>query len=158
MTCECLIAEKSRTWLICHLRRLLAKTCQTITDCLFDGQRVGREVLSLDEIFPIHKANETLRFGKYKGKTIADVYKADARYLHWLETTDRFLKIDFEELKRLYPDIERHSDVPILERTIGFGKYKGKRYGDIKDDIPYLEWLVSIDEITMEDFKLITKN
>lgn len=75
MTCECLIAEKSRTWLICHLRRLLAKTCQTITDCLFDGQRVGREVL-----------------------------------------------------------------------------------GDIKDDIPYLEWLVSIDEITMEDFKLITKN
>lgn len=114
--------------------------------------------VSLDEIFPIHKANETLRFGKYKGKTIADVYKADARYLHWLETTDRFLKIDFEELKRLYPDIERHSDVPILERTIGFGKYKGKRYGDIKDDIPYLEWLVSIDEITMEDFKLITKN
>ena len=62
--------------------------------------------VSLDEIFPIHRANETLMFGKYKGKTLADIYKIDCQYLHWLETTDRFFKVDFEELKRLYPDIE----------------------------------------------------
>lgn len=30
--------------------------------------------VSLDEIFPIHRANETLMFGKYKGKTIAEIY------------------------------------------------------------------------------------
>lgn len=82
--------------------------------------------VSLDEIFPIHRANETLMFGKYKGKTLADIYKIDCQYLHWLETTDRFFKVDFEELKRLYPDIERYSDVSILDKTIDFGKYKGK--------------------------------
>ena len=65
-------------------------------------------------------------FGKYKGKTLADIYKIDCQYLHWLETTDRFFKVDFEELKRLYPDIERYSDVSILDKTIDFGKYKGK--------------------------------
>ena len=112
---------------------------------------------SLDEIFPIHRANETLMFGKYKGKTLADIYKIDCQYLHWLETTDRFFIVDFEELKRLYPDIERYSDVSILDKTIDFGKYKGKKYSDIKDDIPYLEWLISIDKISIDEFKLITK-
>ena len=82
--------------------------------------------VSRDEIFPIHRANETLMFVKYKGKTLADIYKIDCQYLHWLETTDRFFKVDFEELKRLYPDIERYSDVSILDKTIDFGKYKGK--------------------------------
>jgi len=88
--------------------------------------------VSLDEIFPIHRANETLMFGKYKGKTIAEIYKIDCQYLHWLETTDRFFKVDFEELKHLYPDIERYSDVSILDKTIDFGKYKGKNIVTLK--------------------------
>ena len=113
--------------------------------------------VSLDEIFPIHKADETLMFGKYKGKTIGDIYQIDYQYLHWLETTDRFFKIDFEELKRLHPNTEQFSNISILDKTINFGKYKGQKYNDIKDDIPYLEWLVSIDKITIEDFGLITK-
>lgn len=113
--------------------------------------------VSLDEIFPIHRADEILMFGKYKGKTIGDIYQIDNQYLHWLETTDRFFKIDFEELKCLHPNTEQFSDVSIWNKTINFGKYKGQKYNDIKDDIPYLEWLVSIDKITIEDFKLITK-
>lgn len=88
--------------------------------------------VSLDEIFPIHRANETLMFGKYKGKTIAEIYKIDCQYLHWLETIDRFFKVDFEELKHLYPDIERYSDVSILDKTIDFGKYKGKNIVTLK--------------------------
>ena len=40
---------------------------------------------------------------------------------------------------------------------LNFGKYKGKKYSDIKDDIPYLEWLISIDKISIDEFKLITK-
>lgn len=59
--------------------------------------------------------------------------------LHWLETTDRFFKIDFEELKQLYPNVESPSNVPITEKIIDFGKYKGKKFGDIKDDTAYLE-------------------
>ena len=85
-----------------------------------------------------------------------DNSEIDYQYLHWLETADRFFKIDFEELKHLYPNIERYSDASILDKTIDFGKYKGKKYSDIKDDITYLEWLISIDKITIEDFKLIT--
>lgn len=30
------------------------------------------------------------------------------------------------------------------------------RFLDLKDDISYLEWLVSIDKISIEDFELLT--
>lgn len=108
--------------------------------------------VSLDEIFPIHKADEILMFGKYKGKSLGDIYKMDYQYLYWLETTDRLFKIDFKELKRLYPNVEKTLDISISERIIDFGKYKGQKFGDIKDDISYLEWLVSIGKISIEVF------
>lgn len=111
--------------------------------------------VSLNEIFPIHKASEIIQFGKYKGKSFGEIYEIDSQYLLWLETTDRFFKIDFEELKRLYPDVEKMSDVLISDKIINFGKYKGKKYKDIKDDIQYLEWLVSIGKLSVEDMKLL---
>ena len=112
--------------------------------------------VSLDEIFPIHKADEVLMFGKYKGKSLSDIYKIDYQYLYWLTTTDRFFKIDFEELKKSYPDIEKHLEMSISDRIIDFGKYKGQKFSDIKDDVSYLEWLVSIEKISKEDFNLLT--
>lgn len=112
--------------------------------------------VSLDKIFPIHRADEILMFGKYKGKSLSDIYKIDYQYLYWLETTDGFFKIDFEELKRLYPNAEQSSGISISEKMIDFGKYKGKSFSEIKDDISYLEWLVSIDKISKEDFKVLT--
>ena len=90
------------------------------------------------------------------GNTKVNLYKEDCQYLHWLESTDRFFKIDFEELKRLYPNAEKSSDISISERIIDFGKYKGKSFREFKDDISYLEWLVSIEKISKEDFKLLT--
>lgn len=36
------------------------------------------------------------------------------------------------------------------------GNIKGQKFGDIKDDISYLEWLVSIGKISIEDFNLLT--
>ena len=112
--------------------------------------------VSLDEIFPIHKADEILMFGKYKGKTYGDIYKIDYQYLHWLEKTDRLFKVNFEELKQLYPDVEKQEDISIADQVIDFGKYKGQKFRDIKDDISYLEWLVSIDKISIEDFELLS--
>ena len=76
--------------------------------------------VSLDKIFPIHKANDILAFGKYKGKSFGEIYKTDNQYLHWLETTDRFFKIDFDELKQLYPEVKESLDIPIFERKIDF--------------------------------------
>lgn len=112
--------------------------------------------MSLDEIFPMHKADEILMFGKYKGKSFGEIYKIDYQYLYWLETTDRFFKIDFKELKQLYPDIEERTNISIGDRNIDFGKYKGKTFNDIKNDVPYLEWLLSIGKISYEDFELLT--
>lgn len=83
-------------------------------------------------------------FGKYKGKSFGDIYQKDSQYLRWLETTDRLFKIDFEELEQLYPNVEKSTDLSIRERVVDFGKYKGKSYNDIKNDISYLEWLVTI--------------
>lgn len=111
---------------------------------------------SLDELFPIHKANDILMFGKYKGKSFAEIYKIDSQYLHWLEITDRLFKIDFDELKQLYPDTESSINKSIREKVIDFGKYKGLRFSDIKNDISYLEWLVSVNKISIEDFKSLT--
>jgi len=51
---------------------------------------------SLDEIFPIHKADDILLFGKYKGLTFRDTYVKDAQYVHWLMSTDPNFKIDIE--------------------------------------------------------------
>lgn len=82
----------------------------------------------------------------------------DYQYLHWLETTDRFFKIDFEELRRLYPNVEYSSDISITEKIIDFGKYKGKKFSDIIDDTAYLEWLVSIEKLSIEEFRLLTTN
>ena len=93
---------------------------------------------------------------KYSTKSLGDIYKMDYQYLYWLETTDRLFKIDFKELKRLYPNVEKTLDISISERIIDFGKYKGQKFGDIKDDISYLEWLVSIGKISIEDFNLLT--
>ena len=113
--------------------------------------------VSLDEIFPIHKADDILPFGKYKGKSLSDIYKVDSQYLYWLETTDRFFKIDFEELKKRFPDVENTSCISsISEKKINFGKYKGKTFFEIKNDIPYLEWLLSIGKISKEDFNILT--
>lgn len=112
--------------------------------------------ISLDVLFPIHKANDILMFGKYKGKSFAEIYKIDSQYLHWLETTDRLFRIDFDELKRLYPDTENSINKSIKEKVIDFGKYKGLRFSDIKNDISYLEWLVSVNKISIEDFNSLT--
>lgn len=112
--------------------------------------------VSLDKIFPIHKANDILAFGKYKGKSFGEIYKTDNQYLHWLETTDRFFKIDFDELKQLYPKVKESLDIPIFERKIDFGKYKGQTFNDIKEDVLYLQWLISIEKISNEEFKLLT--
>ena len=112
--------------------------------------------ISLDVLFPIHKANDILMFGKYKGKSFAEIYKIDSQYLHWLDTTDRLFRIDFDELKQLYPDIESSINKSIGEKVIDFGKYKGLRFSDIKKDTSYLEWLVSVNKISIEDFNSLT--
>lgn len=81
--------------------------------CLIDGKRCdeymeipcagcGEWVLvdvpnaNIDEIFPLHQANDILMFGKYKGKTFEEVFIIDEQYLHWLTQSDPYFRIDFD--------------------------------------------------------------
>ena len=110
---------------------------------------------SMDEIFPIHKASEVLPFGKYKGKTYADIYKQDPQYIYWLMETDPYFKIDVLEIigKQPNSEDERQSMLDAeykrifpyvtLETVLSFGKYKGKSLSEIKEIDPnYFEWLL----------------
>ena len=65
-------------------------------------------------------------------------------------------KIDFDTLERLYPDVDKDVGVCIGNKIIDFGKYKGKSYNEIKEDVAYLEWLVSIKKISIEELKVLT--
>ena len=126
--------------------------------CAGCGEWVLVEVpgVPLDEVFPIHKADDVLKFGKYNGKSFGDVYKEDYQYLYWLEKHDNSFRIDFDGLKLLYPEVEAHLRVPISEKIVDFGKYKGKKFGEITDDTNYLTWLVSIGRLSEEDFEILT--
>ena len=130
--------------------------CIWLALILFMRKKRSGKLAGVATIPILFNMNEILMFGKYKGKTYGDIYKIDYQYLHWLEKTDRLFKVNFEELKQLYPDVEKQEDISIADQVIDFGKYKGQKFRDIKDDISYLEWLVSIDKISIEDFELLS--
>ena len=110
---------------------------------------------NISDVFPIHKAEETLAFGKYKGKTFAEVYNHDPKYIYWLMESDPYFEVDIlgiiekefsteeerikllnEEHKRVFPDIT-------LDTILSFGIYKGKSLSQIKEFDPnYFEWLL----------------
>ena len=107
--------------------------------------------VKIDDLIQVHRSDDIIKFGKYKGNTFGEIYEKDPQYLYWLESTDKLLKIDFEGLNLLYPN----NSISILERIIDFGKYKGKKYKEIKDDTSYLNWMVSIERLTKEEMNLI---
>ena len=52
--------------------------------------------VDMDEVFPVHRADEVIPFGQYKGKTYAEIYKEDPKYIFWLlesEETESFILV-----------------------------------------------------------------
>lgn len=110
--------------------------------------------VDMNEIFPPHKPDEILPFGKHKGKSIADIYKEDPQYLFWLAEKDPNYKIDFATLTGIDPkdeqaqqkfkeEIDRVFPKTTIEDTIPFGKYKGQTYKNIhKEDPQYIDWFL----------------
>lgn len=112
-----------------------------------------------EKVFRIHKPNEIIEFGKYNGKSLGEIYEIDAQYLLWLVKKNKSFRVDFSELKNLYPNVK--IQVPsstIMDRIINFGKFKGKKYSEIKNETNYLKWLVSINKLSSEEFSLLTEN
>lgn len=108
----------------------------------------------MDEIFPVHKADDVMPFGKYKGKTISEIYKVDPKYIFWLVKKDPYYRIDFlnligvnsedknwreeieKEIQRVFPKIT-------VDDIFSFGKYKGQTYRSVYEKDPqYIDWFL----------------
>jgi len=110
--------------------------------------------VDINEVFPVHKPDDVLKFGQHKGETIADVYKKDAKYIFWLLESDPYYKIDFHALLGIDPEdekaqekfereLERIFPKVKVEDAISFGKYKGQTYKEVFEKDPqYIKWFL----------------
>ena len=122
----------------------------------------------MNEIFPVHSVDEILLFGKYKGKSIGEVYKENPKYLFWLAESDPYYKIDFAALmdidlndvnaeEKFRKEIELFFPKVTVDNVITFGKYKGKTYREIfAIDAQYIDWFLRKNttlDIDMDSFR-----
>jgi uncharacterized protein (DUF3820 family) len=94
-------------------------------------------VSNMRTIYSDHRHEEIVGFGKYKGRIWEDIPE---HYLYWLIDTysDTKAELAYHELKRR--GIEFFEEVPIEDKIVEFGKYKGFTYKDVPQD--YLVWLI----------------
>ena len=56
--------------------------------------------VDLNELFPIHKAQDIMPFGKYKGKTFQEVFETDPNYIKWLSRIyDKYFQMDMNSFE-----------------------------------------------------------
>ena len=103
---------------------------------------------------PIRHTDYVIEFGKYKGKTIKEIYSQDPKYLFWLMEKDHFFIVDIDqllgipensadreriivdEINRIFPRVSPDDVIP-------FGKYKGMTFREIiATDPSYIDWFL----------------
>ena len=111
--------------------------------------------VDMNELFPIHSANEVIKSGKHKGKTYADAYRIDSKYIDWLRNSNPYFKIDLtslsdnisnkeKDLGNLLDECDNTRPLTKIEDKIPFGKYKGKTFHDVYSINPqYVKWLLN---------------
>ena len=60
--------------------------------------------VDLEEVFPLHKPDFVLPFGKYKGETLLNVFLKDSGYIDWL-LQDKWFRIDINALNSLKQNV-----------------------------------------------------
>lgn len=137
--------------------------------CAGCGEWVLLDVPGVDmnEIFPRRKADFVIEFGKYKGKTIKEIYDIDAQYIYWLMEQDHYFRIDFYSLLNIPSDAINTKDIikaeidrvfpkAMVDSRISFGKYNGKTYREIFTIDPnYINWFLQNNQkidIDVESF------
>ena len=124
--------------------------------CARCGEWVLLDVPGVDmnEIFPIRHTDYVIEFGKYKGKTIKEIYSQDPKYIFWLIEKDYYFRVDFDQLlnipentsdrERIIEDeITRVFPKATPDDVISFGKYKGKTFREIfAIDPNYIDWFL----------------
>ena len=77
---------------------------QYVKWAIVDSQRLLADVDSIIEYhrtkIKILQPKDTLSFGKYKGRTVMDVYSEDSQYLRWLADQNPDFKIDWDKLSK----------------------------------------------------------
>lgn len=108
----------------------------------------------MNEIFPIRHTDYVIEFGKYKGKTIKEVYSQDPKYIFWLIEKDPYFRVDFDQLlnipentsdreRIIEGEINRVFPKTTPDDVIYFGKYKGKTFREIfAIDSSYIDWFL----------------
>jgi hypothetical protein len=48
-----------------------------------------------------YQLDDVIKYGKYEGETIRDIFQFDPNYLNWLITSQTHFYVDYEELERL---------------------------------------------------------
>ena len=111
--------------------------------------------VDMNELFPIHSANEVIKSGKHKGKTYAEAYRIDSKYIDWLRNSNPYFKIDLtslsdnisnkeKDLGNLLDECDNTRPLTKIEDKIPFGKYKGKTFHDVYSINPqYVKWLLN---------------
>ena len=111
--------------------------------------------VDMNELFPIHSVDEVIKSGKHKGKTFAEVYSIDPKYIDWLKNSNPYFKIDLSNLsdktsskhislENLLDECSKTRPFTKVEDKIPFGKYKGKTFLDVYSVNPqYVKWLLN---------------
>ncbi|GMF65604.1 unnamed protein product [Phytophthora lilii] len=99
--------------------------------------------------------SSTLTFGKYKSKTIEEVYSSDPSYCRWLSHQNRFTDLGNDPIAQ-FLHIKFGNDDGSFMMT--WGKYKNRTIKQIqKIDPNYLDWLSKNDFVKSKCPKLKTE-
>ena len=85
------------------LKEVIIKDWQYVKWAIIDSQHLYTDV---DKVLEYHMENrptlgpnDIMSFGKYKGKSIEEVYKTDRQYLIWLSQNNDSFNLDWEKFK-----------------------------------------------------------
>lgn len=92
-----------------------------------------------DKPTKIYALDDTLEFGKHKGKTLREVIKEDWSWVEWAIDQSEHFFCDINDVMK-----EREATIKVLsaDDVLTFGKYKGKTLREIHSENPsYLIWV-----------------
>lgn len=84
------------------IREVIDEDWQYIRWAVIDSQRLLADV---DKIVEYHESkvkpiepNDIITFGKYKGRTLLEIFTEDPQYLRWLQTNNPDFKVNWDKL------------------------------------------------------------
>ena len=104
-----------------------------------------------DKPTQIYALDDTLEFGKHKGKTLREVIKGDWSWVEWAIDQSEHFFCDIDDIMK-----EREATIKVLlaDDVLTFGKYKGKTLREIHSENPnYLIWVSQNTNDFVIDFR-----